>query len=190
MPVSWVRSITTENNFNYGVRRHSKGEKFEKTIFENNFPVSVSTITKSEECLLFTHLFVNLFVFFACCVASIYTHIRPCVQLKSRKIFILLFSRKHCLNRMGMTDKFFATNCCIFFRIYLLKMSSGKRRTGPKLKNFLGNMVLDSPSLDRLLHSYFSFRASAPKSHATPKVFVNKVSKNNLPRIEQDSRWI
>ena len=148
-----------------------KEKSLRRQFLKTSFLYLLALSQKVKNVFYFTHLFVNLFVFFACCVASIYMHIRPCVQLKSRKIYILLFSRKHCSNRMGMTDKFFAAKCCIFFRIYLLKMSSGKRRTGPKLKNFLGNMVLDSPSLERLLHSYFSFRASAPKSHATPKVF-------------------
>ena len=147
-----------------------------RQFLKTTFLYLLALSQKVKNVFYFTHLFVNLFVFLRVAQRP-YTHIRPCVQLKSGKIYILLFFRKHCLNRTGMTDKFFPTNCCIFFRIYLLKMSCGKRRKWhfqdrPKLKNFLENMVLiDSPSLERLLHSYFSFLASPPKSHATPKVF-------------------
>ena len=176
MPVNWVRSITTENNFNYRVRRHSKGENFEKTIFENNFPVSVSTITKSEECLLF-YSFVCSFVCFFSVLSSV--HIRTYARAYSwnfeKYVFfyfpenIVCIKWEWLINFSQLTAAF--SFVFIYWKIPAENVGNGISETGPKLKNFLGNMVLDSPSLERLLHSYFSFRASAPKSHATPKVF-------------------
>ena len=176
MPVNWVRSITTENNFNYRVRRHSKGENFEKTIFENNFPVSVSTITKSEECLLF-YSFVCSFVCFFSVLSSV--HIRTYARAYSwnlEKYVFFYFPENIVCIKWGWLINFSQLTAAfsfvfIYWKIPAENVGNGISETGPKLKNFLGNMVLDSPSLERLLHSYFSFRASAPKSHATPKVF-------------------
>ena len=99
-----------------------------RQFLKTTFLYLLALSQKVKNVFYFTHLFVNLFVFFfACCVASIYAYTPVRTAEISKNIYSFI-SRKHCLNRMGMTDKFFPTNCCIFFRIYLLKMSCGKRR--------------------------------------------------------------
>ena len=148
MPVSWVRSITTENNFNYRVRRHSKGENFEKTIFENNFPVSVSTITEKGRMssILLICLFICLFFFSV--LSSVHIRTYTCAYSWNFEKYVFFYFPENIvcikwgwlINFSQLTAAFSFVFIC--WKIPAENVGNGISETGPKLKNFLGSMVL------------------------------------------------
>ena len=54
------------------------------------------------------------------------------------------------------------------FPSYLFEENAGNAFPRPKLKQLLGTIPLDSPSLECLLHSHFSFRAYFFKISRSP----------------------